>query len=141
MLRNLSQLTLKQRGPGWVLLLLLCGFSGTAFGQQTVSGTVISEEGDPLIGVTIRVKEDLTTGTVTDFDGKYSITVPNAESTLLFSYTGYDTKEMVVGAQTVLDITMETDAETLEEVVVVGYGYVDKKDLTGSVSSVKGEDL
>lgn len=116
--------------------------SNSAFAQSlTVNGTIISDEGDPLIGVTIRVKEDLSTGIVTDFDGKYSITVPSNESTLLVSYTGYETQEIIVGNRTVVDITMATDAETLEEVVVVGYGYVDKKDLTGSVSSVKGEDL
>jgi len=122
-------------------LLLLCGMSNTAFAQLVVSGQVISSEGDALIGVTIRVKDQLTTGTVTDIDGNYSLTVPNGASTLLLSYTGYKTTEIPVNNQTKLDITMDTDAEILDEVVVVGYGYVDKKDLTGAVSSVKSEDL
>ena len=126
---------------GLILPLLFCAMSGTAFAQMAVKGTVISDEGDPLIGVTVRVKEDLSTGTVTDFDGKYELTVPNGTSTLVLSYTGYETQEVAINNRTVIDFTMATDAETLEEVVVVGYGYVDKKDLTGSVASVKGEDL
>jgi len=126
---------------GLILPLLLCAMSSSAYGQLAISGTVTSDEGEPLIGVTIRVKEDLNTGTVTDFDGKYELTVPSGSSTLLMSYTGYETQNVAVNNRTVIDVTLATDAETLEEVVVVGYGYVDKKDLTGSVSSVKGEDL
>jgi len=106
-----------------------------------VKGTVVSDDGDPLIGVTIRVKDDLSTGTVSDFDGKYELTAPSGSSILVLSYTGYKTQEVAINNRSVIDLTMETDAETLDEVVVIGYGYVDKKDLTGSVSSVKGEDL
>ncbi|WP_273444164.1 SusC/RagA family TonB-linked outer membrane protein [Neolewinella agarilytica] len=141
MLRNLTKLTRYRGIPVIALLLLFCGFGGSVFGQLTVAGTIISDEGDPLIGVTIRVKDNLTTGTVTDFDGKYSITVPGGDSELLLSYTGYTSQTIKVNNRTTIDVTMETDAETLDEVVVVGYGYVDKKDLTGSVTTVKGEDL
>ncbi|WP_020571029.1 SusC/RagA family TonB-linked outer membrane protein [Neolewinella persica] len=126
---------------GLILPLLFCAMSSTAYGQLAVSGTVVSDEGEPLIGVTIRVKEDLNTGTITDFDGKYQLTVPSGSGTLLLSYTGYKTQEVAVNNRSRIDITMATDSETLQEVVVVGYGYVDKQDLTGSVSSVKGEDL
>jgi TonB-linked SusC/RagA family outer membrane protein len=126
---------------GLILPLLFCAMSSTAYGQLAVKGTVISDEGDPLIGVTVRVKDDLSTGTVTDFDGKYELTVPNGSSVLVLSYTGYKTQEVAVNNRTMIDITLATDTETLQEVVVVGYGYVDKKDLTGSVTSVKGEDL
>lgn len=122
-------------------LLLLCGMSSSIFGQLAVSGTVTSDEGDPLIGVTIRVKSDLTSGTVTDIDGKYDLTVPSGSAELLLSYTGYETQTVAVNNRTLIDVTMASDAETLEEVVVVGYGYVDKKDLTGSVTTVKGDDL
>ncbi len=126
---------------GLILPLLFCAMSSTVYGQLAVKGTVVSDDGDPLIGVTIRVKDDLSTGTVSDFDGKYELTAPSGSSILVLSYTGYKTQEVAINNRSVIDLTMETDAETLDEVVVIGYGYVDKKDLTGSVSSVKGEDL
>lgn len=141
MLKNVLHNMFHRLAAGGILLLLLCAASGAAYGQQTVSGSVISDEGDPLIGVTIRVKENLTTGTISDIDGKFELTVPSGGKTLLLSYTGYKSLEVDINNRSVLDLTMESDAETLEEVVVVGYGYVDKKDLTGSVTSVKSEDL
>ena len=141
MLKRAYRILFHQRAAVFLLPLLLCAMSTTAFAQQTIAGEIKDTEGDPLIGVTIRVKDDLNTGTVTDFDGKFSLTVPSGSSVLLLSYTGYKTQEVAVNNQTNFVITMEADAEVLEEVVVVGYGYVDKSDLTGSVSSVKGEDL
>ena len=139
--RNLFRLAPSGLGRAALLLLLCCGIGGTAFAQLTVNGTVTSAEEGPLIGVTVRVADELTTGTITDLDGNYTITVPSGESSLILSYTGYETKTVPVNNQSVLNIVMTTDAETLDEVVVVGYGYVDKKDLTGSVSTVKTEDL
>ncbi|TXF87924.1 TonB-dependent receptor [Neolewinella aurantiaca] len=141
MLKNTFQIMFHRLAAGAILPILLCAMSSTVYGQLAVSGTIVSDEGDPLIGVTIRVKEDLNTGTITDFDGKYELTVPSGSSVLLLSYTGYKTQEIAVNNRSSIDVTMATDAETLEEVVVVGYGYVDKKDLTGAVSSVKSEDL
>jgi len=141
MLKHHVQKLISRLVTGLVLPLLLCAVSSTAYGQTTISGTVTSDEGDPLIGVTIRAKEDLTTGTITDIDGKYSLTVPSGANVMVLSYTGYRTEEVEINNRTQIDIVMETDSETLEEVVVVGYGYVDKKDLTGAVASVKSEDL
>ena len=85
---------------------------------QTVTGTVTAD-GQPLPGATVLVK-GTTTGTSTDFDGNYSVNA-DAASTLVFSYIGYTTKEIVVGDQTVINVVLETDNK-LDEVVVIGYG-------------------
>ena len=105
-----------------------------------VSGTVISDEGDPLIGVTVLVK-GTSIGTVTDFDGKYSIELEDGSGTLVFSYTGYQAQEVAVNGRSVIDLTMSVDVTALEEVVVVGYGSQKKVNLTGAVSSVTSEAL
>ncbi|RED47840.1 SusC/RagA family TonB-linked outer membrane protein [Seonamhaeicola aphaedonensis] len=104
---------------------------------QTVTGTVTAD-GQPLPGATVLVK-GTTTGTSTDFDGNFSINA-DANSTLVFSYVGYATKEVAVGNQTVINVVLEAD-NALDEVVVIGYGTQRKSDLTGSVSSVSAEDL
>ena len=141
MLKNTFQLMFHRFVAGLSLPLLLCAMSNIAYGQVAVSGSVAADNGDPLIGVTIRAMDDLNTGTVTDFDGKFELTVPNGQSTLIFSYTGYESQEVQLNNRTSIEVVMTPNAEVLDEVVVVGYGYVDKKDLTGSVVSVKGEDL
>ncbi|PHN04488.1 SusC/RagA family TonB-linked outer membrane protein [Flavilitoribacter nigricans] len=107
---------------------------------HTVNGTVLSDEGDPLIGVTVLVK-GTSVGTVTDFDGNYSIDLDDGNGTLVFSYTGYTSQEVAVNGRTTIDITMEVDIASLEEVVVVGYGSQKKVNLTGAVSSVTSEAL
>ena len=98
---------------------------------------MIDEIGEPLIGVSVQVK-GTTTGTVTDFDGKFSLNVP-ANATLVVSYIGYQTQNIKVGNQRELSITLKPDNKLLDEVVVVGYGTVKKRDLTGAVSSVKSD--
>ncbi|KAA5546819.1 TonB-dependent receptor [Adhaeribacter rhizoryzae] len=107
---------------------------------KAVTGKVTSEAGEPLIGVTVVVK-GTTVGTSTDATGNYSIEVPNDGGTLVFSYIGFLTKEVLVGNATTLNVTLATDAKALEEVVVVGYGTQKKETLTGSVASVNGELL
>lgn len=107
---------------------------------NTVNGTVMSSEGEPLIGVNILVK-GTTRGTVTDYDGKFSIELAEGEEVLVFSYTGYQRLEVSVANRTMIDVVMTPDNALLEEVVVIGYGVQRKKDLTGSVSKVGGEDL
>jgi len=108
--------------------------------QQTVRGTVTSsEDGQPLPGVTILVK-GTTTGTTTDIDGEYSLSVPDG-ATLQFSYIGFQTTEVVVGNQTVVNVTLQVDLSELEEVVVVGYGTQTRREVTGAISSVKSEEL
>lgn len=107
---------------------------------QTVTGNVTDVDGEPLIGVNILVK-GTSSGTVTDYDGNYELTVPNEETVLIFSYTGYSSQEITVGSQRSIDLVLAGDAELLEEVVVIGYGVVRKSDLTGSVAKIGGEEL
>ena len=123
-----------------VLLAGTCSF--TAFAQgQSLSGTVKDASGEPLIGVSVKVK-DGKAGAVTDFDGNFKLAGVKPGATLVFSYIGYRTREVrVENAKQPLSVTLEEDTKTLDEVVVIGYGTVQKRDLTGSVSSVKAEDL
>jgi TonB-linked SusC/RagA family outer membrane protein len=107
---------------------------------RTVAGLVIGEDGEPLIGVSISIK-GTTVGTITDLDGNYSLSDVPDDATLVFSFIGMVTQEIFVGNQTSINVTMEPDVLGLEEVVVVGYGTQRKIDLTGSISTVKSEDI
>ena len=120
------------------ILALTASFS--VYAQIVVSGTVTEESGYSLPGVSVVVK-GTTTGVLSDFDGAYTITVPDANSTLAFSFIGYISKEIVVGNQKTINIVLNEDVQQLEEVVVVGYGTQAKKDITGSVSVVSAEAL
>lgn len=104
-----------------------------------ISGNVIDGNGDVLIGVNI-VEKGTSNGSVTDIDGNYTITVADASSVLVFSYIGYQTKEIVVGDQTRIDVQL-FEGKTLDEVVVVAYGTQKKADLTGAVSSVTSDEI
>jgi len=117
--------------------LLFC--TSIVFAQQgiTVTGTV-SDYGGTLPGVNVVVKGTLT-GVVTDIDGKYEITVPNADAVLAFSFVGFNTTEMVVGAKRIIDVLLTEDAQMIEEVVVVAYGTRKKENLSGAVSVVNVE--
>lgn len=106
----------------------------------TVTGQVLSEESEGLPGVNI-VIEGTSIGTVTDFDGNYTLVVSKADANLVFSFVGYKTQTIAVGSRSQINVQMELDIETLSEIVVIGYGAVRKSDLTGSVSSIKGEEL
>lgn len=106
---------------------------------KAINGIVLDDTNSPLPGVSILVK-GTTNGTVTDVDGKFSLEVPE-DATLVFSYTGYLTQEIAVGAQTTITVSLKTDAKLLEGVVVIGYGTAKKSDLTGSVGSVKVDQL
>ncbi len=109
--------------------------------QQRITGTIKdASTGEPLVGVNI-VVEGTTTGTMTDVNGKFAIEVPNRNAVLSVSYIGYVAQKITVGNRTVIDISMESDLKALEEVVVTGYGTVRKSDLTGSVSSIKTEQI
>jgi len=108
--------------------------------QRSVSGRVMDQSDQPLPGVSIVVK-GTTQGTVTNADGKYSlINIPD-DATLVFSFVGMRTQEVIVGSQTNINVTMEEDVIGIEEVVAIGYGTVRKSDLTGSVSSIKADEL
>jgi len=117
--------------------LLFC--ISIVYAQQgiTVTGTV-SDYGGTLPGVNVVLKGTLT-GVVTDMDGKYEITVPDANAVLVFSFVGFNTTEMVVGAQRIIDVLLTEDAQMIEEVVVVAYGTQKKINLTGAVHSVDVE--
>jgi TonB-linked SusC/RagA family outer membrane protein len=104
-----------------------------------VSGVVKDDSGQPLPGVTVLVK-GTTTGTATGQDGSYSLTVPEG-STLVFSFIGFVSQEISVGNRSVIDLILLEDISSLGEVVVVGYGTVERKDLTGSISSVNATQL
>ncbi|PWG06687.1 SusC/RagA family TonB-linked outer membrane protein [Polaribacter aquimarinus] len=122
---------------GFFFIAIVSFFSIAMANAQTVTGTV-SAEGEPLPGASVSVKGS-TKGTSTDFDGKYTINV-NSGATLVFSYVGYSTKEVVVGNQKVINVTLDADNQ-LDEIVVIGYGTQRKSDLTGSVSTIKAESI
>lgn len=104
-----------------------------------VSGNVTDESGDPLIGVNISIP-GTTIGTVTDFNGNYTLSLPQG-SKLIFSYIGYLDQEFVITNQTTLNVTLREDIETLEEIIVIGYGSVARKDVTTAVSTISTKDL
>ncbi len=119
------------------LFLLL---STWAFAQKTaVSGTIIDQKGQALPGVTVTIKGG-TTGTNSDINGKYTLSAA-ANDVLVFSMIGYDKQEVAVNGRPVVNVTLTETQQSLNEVVVVGYGTQKRKDLTGSVASVKGEDF
>lgn len=122
-----------------VLFSLLISSSG--FAQKTVTGTVLdATDNSAMPGVNVAVK-GTTSATMTGVDGKYSISVPNDQTVLVFSFIGKVSKEVTVGTQTLIDVSLEDETTTLSEVVVVGYGTAKRKDLTGSVASIASKDL
>jgi len=108
--------------------------------QNTVTGTVTDAQNVPLPGANV-LEKGTTNGTQTDFEGNFSIEVADENATLVISYLGFKTAEISLNGQTTLAIILEEDAAGLDEVVVVGYGTTAKKDVTGAISSVKGEDF
>lgn len=115
------------------------GMHQVALQSKTIRGTIVDEAGETLIGVSVLVK-NATIGVVTGLDGTFTLDVP-ANATLVISYVGYKTQEMAVGNQTTIRVTMVPDTQALDEVIVIGYGTVKKRDLTGAVSSVKAADI
>lgn len=107
--------------------------------KKIITGTVVDPNGEAVIGANVLVK-GTTNGTITDIDGKFSLEVPEG-AMLLVSYIGYGDYETKVGNQSNLSITLKEDSQALDELVVVGYGTMKKKDLTGAVGAVKGDDL
>jgi TonB-dependent starch-binding outer membrane protein SusC len=105
-----------------------------------IRGKVTGEGGTPLAGVSIQAK-GTTTGTTTTTDGSFSLTVPDANVTLVISYVGYDQQEITLGGRTEINVSLIIATRSLDQVVVVGYGTSRRRDLTGSVASVKGSDI
>lgn len=119
------------------MLVVQCAFAQ----DRTITGTVTDNKQEPLIGVNVVVKGNTSVGAITDLDGKYSLSVPEGKTTLIFSYIGYVTQEVSVGLRNTVDVVLVDDAQALDEVVVVGYGVVKKRDLVGSIASVKSQDI
>ena len=111
------------------------------FAQQKVTGKVVEDASKgALPGVSVQVK-GTSTGTITDFDGVYTITVPKTGAILVFSYIGYAKQEIKITDKATINVSLKEDASQLDEIVIVGYGSRKKSDVTGSVSSVKSEEL
>ena len=138
---------------GFVLLVLflVCGFwlnasergetfPGAVVSQQmrSVSGVVRDTDGNPLIGASIQIV-GTTIGTITNAEGQYTIQVPDKNARLTFSYIGYKSVTLTVGERAVLDVTMESDLSSIDEVVVIGYGTAKKRDLIGAVDQISSE--
>ena len=107
---------------------------------KKVTGVVVDATGEPVIGANVVVK-GTTNGTITDFDGNYTIEGVSASDVLVFSYIGYLSQEITVGNQAAINVTLSEDSQALDEVVVVGYGVMRKSDVTGSIGVAKGDDL
>ncbi len=129
----------KQRVLLILWLMLLLGFTNFVSAQKTVTGKVTTNTGEEIPGATIRVK-GTSTGTITDLDGKYSISVASEADILVFSFIGMETVEKAaVGS--VIDCILDEDTEELEEVIVVGYGVMKKSDKTGAVANITSDEL
>ena len=121
------------------ILFLFLFYLSPLLAQVTIRGTVVDDQNIPLPGASVIVKNTFR-GTMTDLDGTYAISAVPTD-TLVFSMVGMVSQEIVVGSRTVINVTLATQTTLMDEVVVIGYGTVRKSDLTGSVSSVKTEDL
>jgi len=113
--------------------------SALSITEVQVTGKITDEKGKPLFGVTILNKKTKK-GTVSQIDGSYSIAADKGDA-LVFSFIGYKTKQIIVGDQAVINISLEQSTSNLDEVIVIGYGTSKKKDLTGSVSTVNAKDI
>jgi TonB-linked SusC/RagA family outer membrane protein len=132
---------LLMRSVRFFLLPLLLLFGQVTFAQNSlpIQGTIIDSTGEPLPGVNVVIKGTLA-GTVTDLDGKFSLSAPS-DAILVFSFVGFTTQEIPVNNQTEINLTLADDTSDLDEFIVVGYGMQRKSDLTGSISSLKSEEI
>jgi TonB-linked SusC/RagA family outer membrane protein len=121
-------------------LLFLVFFALQVEAAQRVTGQVTDETGVGMPGVNVTQK-GTTNGAITDVDGKFSLSVDNSKSILVFSFVGYIAQEVVVGSQSVINVSIQPDAGTLDEIIVVGYGTQKKVTITGAVSAIKGADI
>ncbi len=120
-------------------LIFMLASMGFAFAQNTVTGTVTDQNGETLIGVTVQVK-GTSRGNITNIDGQYTIAAESSD-VLIFSFVGFKTVEETVGNRSQIDVVLEEELSQLEEVVVVGYGVQKKKVVTGSIESVKSDEI
>ncbi len=137
-MKNLKQLI--RQTVLMMLMLLGCATMLHAQGDITVKGTVTDGTGEPLIGASVVVKGNTSLGTVTDFDGNYTLKVPSESSVLVISYVGMSPREIRVGKQRTINATLQDDTQ-LEEVVVVGFGQQKKASVVGAITQTTGEVL
>jgi len=123
-----------------LLIVFLSGFFGAYAQSFSVSGTITDENKMPLLGVNVIVKNE-SRGTTTDFDGNYTVQNISSGDVLQFSYLGFQTQEITVNDQQTINVTLQTDSEALNEVVVIGYGTQSRKEITGAVSVVGSETI
>ena len=121
-----------------IAISMFC-FSFTMKAQNTVKGTIMDEQGQPLPGVNV-LEKNTTNGFVSDFDGNYNISVGD-NATLIFSYLGFKTEEVLVNNRKNINITLVADNEQLDEIVVIGYGAIQRDKITTSISTVEGEEI
>ena len=134
-----NNIHLRIRSICFVLILFI---AQCAYAQnRIITGVVTDNKQEPLIGVNVMVKGNEATGTITDIDGSYRLSVPSDKTVLVFSYIGYIPYEVTVGKNSKINVILKEDTQALDEVVVIGYGTVNKRDLTGSVASVSAKDL
>ncbi|MBP3589155.1 MAG: carboxypeptidase-like regulatory domain-containing protein, partial [Muribaculaceae bacterium] len=120
------------------LILLCSAFSANA---ENVSGTVVDDTGEPLIGVSVMLKGK-NAGVTTDIDGNYTIQVPNVKTaSLTFSYVGMEAQEIKLNGRTKIDVTLKPNSNALDEVVVVGYGQQKKASIVGAITQTSGAVL
>lgn len=122
----------------WIVTALL--FSVIAVGQITVKGKVLDIKKEPIVGANVVLKGSKI-NTTTDLDGNYSIIVPSKKSEIEFSFIGFTSKQIVIGENKIINITLEDSKNILDEVVVIGFATVKKSDLTSSIATVKGKEL
>ncbi len=123
-----------------VLALMAC-LAMSASADVLVEGTVVDKTGEPVIGASVREKKQKSGGSITDVDGRFSLKVPSLQSTIIVSYVGCKTEEVALNGRSQVEVTLTDDSELLGEVVVVGYGTMRKRDLSGAMSQIKADDL
>ena len=126
------------------LLVLMIGLilpMLSVWGQNaTITGKVVDPKGEPLVGVSV-LEQGTTNGTVTDMNGRYSIVVQKDSSPLRFSYMGFDNQEIVPGKRRVIDVTLTENSVVIDDVVVIAYGTKKRRDMIGSVSKIKSDEM
>ena len=126
------------------LLVLMIGLilpTLSVWGQNaTITGKVVDPKGEPLVGVSV-LEQGTTNGTVTDMNGRYSIVVQKDSSPLRFSYMGFDNQEIVPGKRRVIDVTLTENSVVIDDVVVIAYGTKKRRDMIGSVSKIKSDEI
>jgi len=140
-----SQKNLKRKtsfsGLLFLMVLFLSGFTANSLNaQDRISGQVTDDSGVPLIGVNI-IQKGTANGTITDLDGIYSFVLVSGDRVLEFSYTGFESQEVAIGANVSLDVVLQESSSQLEEVVILGYAPVSREKVLGAVSSVKQDQI